>query len=256
MMKTLWIMSLAGTSFFLSGCVEHVRVPLPTPLATVGGARPAVNQGLQLMAEFGDGVWGQEQERAEMAGGGFGGSVGGRFEFMVSMFESTRKVRSDSTGQKHVGSDADHYRGKLLAKRFEAQKLSLGIHLAFSESERREGTVQDEALSSIDFAVPVEFDWVSSPAEAQSPTVKEVSVYAGPRAVVQKMEDSKTGETDQGTIVGILLGLRARYSYLSLIGELNLARTPEMTLGGIRSESGLILLPMLGAKILIPLGGN
>lgn len=256
MLKSLRLTIFAGMSFFLSSCVEYVRVPLPTPLSTVGGARPAVNQGFQFMAEFGDGVWGQEQERAEMAGGGVGGSVGGRLEFMLSSFVSTRKVRSDSTGERHVGSDADHYRGKFLIKEFEVPKLNLGIHLAFSESERRAGTVQYESIRSVDFAVPVEFDWISSSPEARGTPVNEVSVYAGPRAVVQMIEDGNTRESDRGTLLGLLLGLKARYSFLSVVGEVNLARTPDMTLGGIRSDPGFILLPMLGLRILIPWGGN
>ena len=36
-----------------------VRIPLPVPLPAVAGATPTVPQGLELIGDLGDGVWGQ-----------------------------------------------------------------------------------------------------------------------------------------------------------------------------------------------------
>ena len=71
--QTVLFALLAGAP----SCVETVRVPLAVPLPAVGGSRPATPQGLQFIGEFGDGLWGQEQERAEMAGGGVGFAMPG-----------------------------------------------------------------------------------------------------------------------------------------------------------------------------------
>lgn len=243
-----------GISLSLSACLENIRVPLPSPLSTVGGARPAVHQGFELVAEFGDGVWGQEQERAEMVGGGVGVALGGRVEVQYLDFSPTKKVVSDSTGNDHAGESADHLKGKVLVKEFETQRLAVGIHLATSGADRRAGTVQDESLRSVDFALPVEFDWVRSPKGTRNSAVKDLSVFAGPRIIHQRLDDNRTRESESGTLWGLNFGLRTRLSYISLIGELNLAWTPEMTLGGIRSQSGFIVLPMGGVRVLIPFG--
>ena len=65
--RTVLVVGLAGTSS--CGSAPR-RVPLPVPFSAVGGSRPATPQGVQAFGEFGDGVWGQEQERVEIGGGG------------------------------------------------------------------------------------------------------------------------------------------------------------------------------------------
>ena len=245
---------ILAVSSSLSGCVEHIRVPLPSPLSTVGGARPPVYQGFQLISEFGDGVWGQEQERAEMIGGGLGLAMGGRVELQFLAFSPTKKVVSDETGRSHSGASANQFKGKVLVEKFEAQRLNLGVHLAVSGASREAGGAQDESLRSVDLAVPVEFDWIRSPEGTRNSSVKDLSVFAGPRIIHQSLDDKQTGESESGTLWGINFGLRSRLSYIGLIGELNFAWTPGMTLGGIRSERDFIVLPMAGVQVLIPFG--
>ncbi len=70
--RTVLVALLAGTS---SCAAPPRRLPLAVPLPAVSGSRPATPQGLWAFAEFGDGVWGQEQERVEMAGVGVGFSL-------------------------------------------------------------------------------------------------------------------------------------------------------------------------------------
>ena len=132
----------------------------------------------------------------------------------------------------------------------------MGIHLATSWASRSAGSAQDESLRSVDLALPMEFEWYPSPVGTRDSEVKELSLFAGPRAVFQTIDDNRNRESESGTLLAILLGVKGRLGYLSLTGELNLAWTPDMTLGGIRSEPGFIVLPMLGAKVLIPLGGE
>jgi hypothetical protein len=189
-----------------------------------------------------------------MAGLGLGFSARGRFEALYSALQSTREVEVDSSGTKHSGSLAHQVRGKLEIGRFQNSRVSLGLHIARTWVDRRKGAVQDEELRALDLAVPVEFLWLNRSAGPRGVTKQEVSVYGGPRAVLQDIRDRGTGDWDRGALKSILLGVKARIKNLSLIGELNLAWTPAMELGGIRSEPGFLLLPMLGVRVLVPAG--
>ena len=84
--RTVLVALLAGTS---SCAAPPMRLPLAVPLAAVGGSRSATPQGLWALAEFGDGVWGQEQERVEVYGVGVGFAMRDRFEFNVSGYQPT-----------------------------------------------------------------------------------------------------------------------------------------------------------------------
>ena len=124
--RTVLVALLAGAS----SCVPSVRIPLPVPLSSVGGSRPATPQGLQLAIEFGDGVWGQEQERIEMAGGGFGVSLRDRIELSVSGYGATRTVQSQSS------ATTTGVRGKVRLGDFSGGRASVGIHVAHLTSQR------------------------------------------------------------------------------------------------------------------------
>ena len=118
-----------------ASCTTVVRVPLAVPLPSVGGSRPATPQGLQLIGEFGDGVWGQEQGRAEIGGFGIGFALRDRVEFNISGYGSTRTVL-DSLGGDHTGEPIAGVRGKIRLGDFLGGRASLGIHIAHMTSHR------------------------------------------------------------------------------------------------------------------------
>ena len=149
--RTVLVALLAGPA----SCRTSVRVPLAVPLTAVGGSRPATPQGLQLISEFGDGVWGQEQERAEIGGGGLGFAMQDRIEFSISGYASTRSVQ-DSLGNDHTGEPVTGVRGKIRLGDLLGGRASLGIHIAHMTSQRERGDVQDERLTSWDIALPLE----------------------------------------------------------------------------------------------------
>ena len=134
--RTVLVALLAGTS----SCVPSVRIPLPVPLPSVGGSRPATPQGLHLALEFGDGVWGQEQERVEMGGGGLGISVGDRIELGVSGYGATRRVQS------RTSATTTAVRGKVRLGDFAGGRASVGLHVTGMASGRLEG---DQVVNAV-----------------------------------------------------------------------------------------------------------
>lgn len=240
--------ALLGLLATASTCVTFVRVPLAVPLATVGGSRPATPQGLQLIGEFGDGVWGQEQERAEISGGGVGFAIGDRIEFSTSGYASARTVR-DSLGNEHVGELITGVRGKIRLGDLFGGRASLGIHIAHVSSQRNLFDVQDERLTAWDVALPLEVYRVD-PLGADY----RLGMYVAPRLVSQTFEDRSTGEITRGTLKAALVGVAARWRHFAITGEINIAHTPTMTFSNRTFPGGWILLPMGSVRGILPIG--
>ena len=239
--RTVLIALLAGTS---SCVLDPVRIPLAVPLPSVGGSRPATPQGLQLIGEFGDGVWGQEQERVEIAGLGLGFSLRDRIEFGVSSYVPTRTV------QNQTGDATTGVRGKVRLGDFREGRASVGLHIAALTSERQGGALQqDERLSAWDITLPLEiYPW------GEQFVDRRWGLYAAPRLVFQTFEDRLANETTKGTLAAALLGVAARWRYVAVTGELNFARTPSMSFGGTTFQGGWLLLPMLSVRGMLPIG--
>ena len=239
--RTVLIALLAGTS---SCVLDPVRIPLAVPLPTVGGSRPATPQGLQLIGEFGDGVWGQEQERVEIAGLGLGFSLRDRIEFGVSSYVPTRTV------QNQTGDATTGVRGKVRLGDFREGRASVGLHIAALTSERQGGALQqDERLSAWDITLPLEiYPW------GEQFVDRRWGLYAAPRLVFQTFEDRLASETTKGTLAAALLGVAARWRYVAVTGELNFARTPTMSAGSTTFQGGWLLLPMLSVRGMLPIG--
>jgi len=230
-----------------TSCIEEVRVPLAVPLPVVGGARPATPQGLEFIAEFGDGVWGQEQERAEMGGAGIGVAFNDRIELSSNAYASSRGIK-DSSGDEHPGQTSVALRGKVRLGDFADGRGAFGVHVAYSYAERERFDVQDERLSALDLAFPVEFYRAGGLF-----TDHRLGLYAAPRVVFERFRDQLTGELTKGTLAGGLVGVAARWSWFAAMGELNFARAPTMEFRSVTFEGGWHLLPMLSVRGLIPI---
>ncbi len=238
--RTVLVALLAGTS----SCGRPPRrIPLPVPFSAVGGSRPATPQGVRAFGEFGDGVWGQEQERAEIFGGGVGFALRDRIEFSVSGYEPTPEVPDNAT--------TIIVRGKIRLGDFMGGRASVGIHVAHMTADRETGSVQDERLTAWDVALPVTI----YPAALQFAGAEHRwGVYAAPRLVFQTFEDRLAGETTKGTLAAGLLGVVARWKYVAVRGEMNLAHTPSMGFGNTTFQGGWILLPMASVSLFLPIG--
>ncbi len=237
--RTVLVALLAGTS---SCAPAPVRIPLAVPLAAVGGSRPATPQGLELSLEFGDGVWGQDQERVEIAGAGFGFAIRDRFELSVSGYQPSGRV------QGQTGEATTEVRGKIRLGDFMGGWASIGVHVARMTSERRDLDAQDERLTAWDLALPMTF--YTSGAQFVD---HRWSVYAAPRLIFQRFEDRMTSEVTKGTLAAALVGVRARWRRVAVTGEMNLAHTPGLNFGNTTFQGGWILLPMASVSVILPL---
>jgi hypothetical protein len=198
---------------------------------------------LELIGQFGDGVWGQEQERVEIAGFGFGVALRDRVEFTISSYVPTRTVQNQ-TGETTTGVG-----GKVRLGDFYGGRASVGINVVYMSAQRDRGTVQDERMAALDIALPVAF----YPFGEQF-VDHRWSVYVAPRLVFQTFEDRLVSETTKGTLAAALLGVAARWRYVALTGELNFARTPSLSFGGTTSQSGWLLLPIASVTGMLPIG--
>ncbi len=194
-------------------------------------------------------MWGQEQERAEVAGLGLGLSLRDRVELSISAYGPTRTVR-DGDGNEHQGEDVFGFRGKVRLGDLWNGRASVGLHLAHI-SKQRENPVQDERLTAFDIAVPLTFyrgDLEFADADYRW------GVYAGPRLVLQTFDDRLVPETTKGTLAAAMVGVAGRWRYVAVTGELNFARAPGLTFGGTTLQGGWHLLPMASIRTMIPLG--
>ena len=200
-------------------------------------------QGLQLFGDFGDGVWGQEQERVEVGGGGVGFALLDRVEFTVSGYGTT--------------SDADDApttvvaRSKVRLGDFMGGRASVGIHVAYMSANRASGSVQDDWLNAWDVALPVT---IYPDALQFAGPENRWGVYAAPRLIFQTFEDRVARETTKGTAAAGLLGAVARWKYVAVRGELNVAHTASLSLGNTTTQGGWILLPLISLSVILPIG--
>jgi hypothetical protein len=126
----------------------------------------------------------------------------------------------------------------------------VAIQVGIMHSARERGETQNESLSALDLTVPVEFYTLGGPLADY-----RFGVFAAPRLTHQRFTDRTAHETTTGTLVAAVAGLVGRWRFVAVSGELNFARTPTMTFGDVTFESGVHVLPVLGLRGIIPLGG-
>lgn len=232
------------------GCASAVRVPLAVPLPAVGGARPSTPQGLELVVDFGDGVWGQEQERAEMVGSGLGIALKDRVELTASAHQSTRTVQ-DEYGNDRRGETTTSGGAKVRFAEFANGRGSVALHAVVLGSSRVSGSAQDEHLSAWDLALPIEYALVSADGD---PASSHWSVFGGPRLVFQTFEDRLANVTESGTLAAGLFGLAGRWRHFAIAGELNVAHTSPLGLPAGVDGGDWLLLPAVSVRGMIPIG--
>jgi len=232
----------------LFGCQVPVRVPLGVPLPTVGGARPATPGGIFAGVTFGDGLWGQEQLRAEMAGYTAGLTALDRVAFEIFGQSTTQSVR-DSLGGSESPPMTEGVALKVRLFGFDGGRGALGVRLARSTADRSSDPLQDDQLVVLDFAIPFEY----RPLSRDSIVDTRLALHAGPRFVHQTFDQGALGPETSGTALAGFVGVAGRWRYLSITGEAAVVRTPSLLVGSTASPPGWIFLPSLELAAVLPL---
>ena len=117
-----------------------------------------------------------------MAGGGFGLVLQDRIEFRLSGYQSTRAVR-DPDGNDQTGEGTVGVGGKIRLGDFKEDRASIALHIVAMSAERMRFDVQDERMSALDIALPLEV-YIAHGQFVDH----RWGVYVGPRVVFQGLE--------------------------------------------------------------------
>jgi len=152
-------------------------------------------------------------------GEGLAVALGDRVELSTMIYGTTRQI-DDSNGVPHHGEVMTSIRGKIRLGDFAGGRGAFGIQLSRSATRRERTDVQDERLSALNFALPVEFHALTS-----GPFMDQrLTVYAAPRLVLQSFKDRLNRRRDitGGTLAGAVAGVAARLRYFATIAEMDL----------------------------------
>jgi hypothetical protein len=221
-------------------CAARVALPLPYPLTYGGTTIPA--KGVAGGLEFGDGLGGQERQRAEILNFNLGIGVADRISVSGAMYG--RPGAFSIMGHDPMGS---LWRVKArLGELFEARS-SVSVHVGLATVDRTSLPAQRESLRTVDVAVPAEF-LLTDPAER-----RKVSVYVGPRATRESYRDYLDPRQDvQDVYGGVLGGVHLADGVLHLFGEVTLLYVPENTFHNVTYGGRLTVMPAVG--VLLRLG--
>ncbi len=217
-----------------TACAEPVRRALPAPLTLTMGAVPVPANGVGRSFEFNDGFRGQELGRTEMIAGGL---LAGRSDAFSLGIYAYGETREDGVG------------GTLLRLKVPLGRLAprniVALHAATASTSRRSGDEQDEALTTVDVAVPVAFRVDSWQGDR-----KFIAVYLGPRLVYEHYADNRLpSETMNAVLPGALFGVHLGLAALHLFAEATLAYVPENRYQGRLYGGRMALMPALGAAL-------
>ncbi len=217
-----------------TACAEPVRRALPAPLTLTMGAVPVPANSVGLSFELNDGLRGQELGRTEMVAGGLLAGGGDAFSFGIHAYSETR--------DNGVG-------GSLLRLKVPLGRLArrniVALHVATAFTSRRDGDAQDEALTTVDIAVPVAFRLDSGQGDRVF-----IAGYLGPRLVYERYADHRLpSETMNVASPGALFGVHVGLAAVHLFAEATLAYVPENRYQGRLYGGRMALMPALGAAL-------
>jgi hypothetical protein len=103
-------------------------------------------------------------------------------------------------------------------------------------------------MTALDFALPIEY----RPMGRGAPDSR-LALYAGPRLIRESFVDRDTfGSSTRGLLFGGFMGAVGRWRFVTVSGEVNVARTPTLELGDEVFRGGWIGLPSLRVTAVLP----
>ena len=183
------------------------------------------------VSEFGDGLRGQEVQRAEVLNLNLGIGVLDRVNVSTAAYGGNEE--SDSTGRL--------WRVKVRLGELFGSRSSVSVHVGLATTHRDDPPAQQESLRTFDVAVPAEI-LLTDPAQR-----RKGSVFVGPRVTRESYRDDLDRRQDMHSIyAGVLGGAHLRYGVLHLFAESTLLYVPKSTLHNVTYGGRLTVMPAVG----------
>ena len=222
-----------------AACATPVRVALPSPFPLTYGGTVIPANGAVVGLDFGDGLRGQELQRAEITAGMIGLGVADRVHASVASYG----------GREDADASGTVWRVKARVGDLFGPLSSVSAHVAYATMSRSDRPAQDESLSAVEVAVPAEF-LLTDPADRRM-----FSIYAGPRVTREVYIDHlDPGQTMRHVYVGALGGAHLRYRVLHFFGEATVVHVPTSVLHQLTYGGRWTVMPSGG--LLVRLGGS
>ena len=219
----------------VAACGVPERIALPIPVPQAQGGTTVVASGAGLTGEFGDGLLGQELYRTELVSAGLMGGIGDRVGLTIATY--------DETGSN--GQSGTFVRGKVRVGPMLGPSSSVAVAIAYSESSRISGQLQDDDVRAFDVAFPAEFLLTTSADHRL-----DLGAYGAPRVIIERYDDHlNRAESLDATHWGVLAGIHARVRHLHLFGELSLLRLAARTVRGEALGADWMVVPSIGIAV-------
>jgi hypothetical protein len=225
---------IAWVALACISCVTPKRVALPSPFPLTYGGTTIPANGVAAGLEFGDGLRGQEVQRAEISSLNLGIGVFDRMS--VSMAAYGGREEGDPLGRL--------WRVEVRLGELFGSRSSVSVHAGLATAHREDPPAQRERLRTLDVAVPAEI-LLTDPANR-----RKGSVYVGPRVTREVYRDDLDRRQDmQNVYAGVLGGGHLRYGVLHLFAEATLFYVPKGTFHNVTYGGRLTVMPVVGVLL-------
>lgn len=215
-----------------------MALPSPFPLTYGGTTIPA--KGIAGGLEIGDGLSGQEVQRAELLSLNLGVGIADRISVSGAVYQ--RDAFNVLSGE----PSGSVWRVKARLGDVFGPRSSVSASVAVASVDREDLPAQKESLHTVDLAAPVEF-LLTDPARRL-----KGSTYVGPRVTMESYRDHLDSRQDLSNVyAGVLGGVHLSYGVLHLFGEATLLYVPKSTYHDVSYGGRMTVMPAAGVLVRI-----
>jgi hypothetical protein len=234
--KTVELIIVLAALPCLSCVTQPKRVALPSPFPLTHGGTTIPANGVAVGLEFGNGLRGQEVQRASIL----------NFNLGIGVLDRISVSAAGYGGNENGDRSGSLWRVKARVGEVFGPRSSVSVQVGVAAIDREDLPAQQESLRTVDVAVPAEF-LLTDPSER-----RKGSVYIGPRLTRESYRDDLDHRQDLRTLCGgVLGGAHLRYGVLHLFAEATLLYVPKSSLQGVSYGGRLTVMPTVGALLRI-----